>query len=84
MRRTRAVISLMKIHQKGGQIVNFTDCKFFSEISFLNKIQTIFKSIFDVLQITRFIFVKLKSQLAKKSGFRMEKFISKVYVLNLC
>jgi len=55
----------MKIHQKGGQIVNFTDCKFFSEISFLNKIQTIFKSIFDVLQITRFIFVKLKSQLAK-------------------
>ena len=42
----------------------WTDCKFFSETSFLNKIRTIFKSI-DVLQITRFIFVKLKSQLTK-------------------
>lgn len=48
MRRTRVVVSPANIHQKGGQIVNFT---FFSDIFLLDKIPIILESIFDIPQI---------------------------------
>lgn len=71
MRQTRALVSPAKIHQEGGQIVNFT---FLSEISFLNEIPTIVKSIFDSPQICYADFVSNRKDIWRRSGFRTEKF----------